>query len=113
VADDLTVNELILAYWRHCERLYRKDDRITSELNCVKCAVSPLKTLYGKRPAAEFGPLALKVVRERHIKSGLSRSTVNRYISRIERCFKWATENELVPSSVLPVLQAVAGLRRG
>ena len=109
----ITINELILRYWRHCESLYRKNGRPTSELACVRSAMGPLKLLYGTKLAAEFGPLALKVVRQQFIDGGLCRNTVNDYVSRIKRCFKWATENELVPSTVFHGLQAVSGLKRG
>jgi hypothetical protein len=33
-------------------------------------AISPLKELYGTTPAADFGPLALKVVRQKMIDAG-------------------------------------------
>jgi len=113
LAGGRTVNDLILAYWRHAEQHYRKDGRPTSELPCLRSALGPLRRLYGRQPAAEFGPLALKAVRQRLVDAGLCRKTVNDYVGRIKRCFKWATENELVPSSVFHGLQAAAGLRRG
>jgi integrase len=46
-------------------------------------------------------------------KIGYARSTINKHIGRIKLLFGWATEQELIPSSVLHGLQAVRGLRRG
>jgi integrase len=112
--DDLTVNELILAWWEHCRRHYRHDDGTpTSELSCIKMALRPLKVLYGGTLARDFGPLALKAVRQKMIEADLCRGVINHHIDRVKRLFKWATENEMIPPSVFHGLQAVAGLRRG
>jgi hypothetical protein len=62
---DLTVNELALAYWRFAEGYYVKNGEPTKQLGRIKSALRPLKELYGHTPAREFGPLALKAVRER------------------------------------------------
>lgn len=110
---DLSVAELILAYWRHARLYYRKDGRPTSELHKTRCAMRLLRALFGREPASTFDPLALKAVRQRVIDSGVARATVNAQIQVIRRMFKWAVENELVPPSVYHGLQAVAGLRRG
>ena len=109
----LTINELILAYWQFAESYYRKNERPTSEIHGIRTAMRPLKKRYGHHQAAEFGPLALKAVRETFIKHDLCRKSVNDGVSRIKRMFKWATENELVPPSVYHGLQAVSGLKRG
>ena len=109
----LTVTEVIAAYWRHAKEFYRKDGEATGELGKVRFAQRVLRRLYGRARAAEFGPLALKTVRQAFLDAGNSRRTVNDQIGRIKRLFRWATENELVPPSVFHGLQAVAGLRRG
>lgn len=109
-----TINELILGYWRRCQHHYRKSDGMpSSELNLVRVAMRPLKNLYGRTSAANFGPLALKAVRQRMIEAGLSRGVINAHVGRIKRMFKWAVENELVPLSSYHGLQAVVGLQRG
>lgn len=109
-----TVNRVMLAYWRHCETHYRKPDgTATSELGLVKLALRPLKALYGRTEAAEFGPLKLKAVRQKMIDAGLSRSVINTHVGRVKRMFRWAVENELVPASVHHGLLAVRGLQFG
>jgi integrase len=79
----------------------------------IRLAVRPILRLYGHSQAGDFGPLALKAVRQAMIEAGICRLEVNRRIGRIGRAFKWAVENELVPPSVHHGLKAVAWLRRG
>lgn len=109
----LKVADVILAYWRFAETYYRKNDRPTSELRSIKDAMRPLRRLYGRTAADEFGPLALKAVRETWIAADLARSTINHHVDRIKRMFKWATQNELVRADVYHALQTVPGLKRG
>lgn len=111
--EPLSVNELILAYIRHADAYYRKGGKPTGEIGIIKSSMKPLRQLYGTTAAADFGPMALKTVRQEMIDSGLCRNEVNKRAGRVKRLFKWGVENELVPPSVFHGLQAVAGLRRG
>src|SRR5262249_9217988 len=77
VASDLAVNELILAYWKHAEGYYRKNGAPTKQLDRVRRALRPVKELYGHTPARDFGPLALKAVRQRMIENGWTRGYIN------------------------------------
>jgi hypothetical protein len=64
-AQDLTINELVLHFWPHAEQNYRRPDgTATNEIDEYKRACRPLCYLYGDTPAKNFGPLALKAVRE-------------------------------------------------
>jgi len=138
-ANDITVNELLVAFLPHAERHYRHPDgRPTREFEDVKISLRPLKQLYGLTLAKSFGPLALKAVRDQMVRQpivrkvkvvdpatgkkkfqekvlrvGLARNVCNQRIGRIRRVFKWAVENELVPATVYQALQAVSGLQRG
>jgi integrase len=109
---ELTVNELILAYWRFAEGYYPPDGETTSELRCIREALRPLRELYGSSEAAKFGPLALKAVRLKMIDKGWCRTHVNHHINRIKRVFRWGVSEELVPSAVLEALRSVAGLSK-
>src|SRR5262249_34109211 len=51
--------------------------------------------------------------REWMVRENWTRCYVNSSVGCIKRMFKWAVENELVPSSVIHGLQAVAGLKKG
>jgi integrase len=110
----MTVNELLLAYWRWAEKNYRDaDGKPTRELGNLKDALRPLRKLYGDTEAAKFGPMALRTVHEDMIASGLCRRTINTRVGRLKRVFRWAVSYELLPSAVYEALRAVPGLQRG
>jgi integrase len=110
---DLTVNELILRYWRFAEGYYVRGGEPGRELGNIRDALRHLRQAYGATPAASFGPVALKAVRKAMVGAGLARNTDNARIGKIRRMFKWAVADELVPPAVLEGLRAVAGLRAG
>jgi hypothetical protein len=106
---------LILAFWtRHAEQHYRHPDGTpTGELSNSRDSLRTFRHLYGTTLARDFGPLALKAVRQTMIDAGLARTTINQRVGRIVRLFKWAVENELVPPAVCQALKAVRGLQKG
>jgi integrase len=111
---DLTVVEMILAFWHHVERHYRHPDGTpTSEVDNFRLSLKPLKELYGHAPAAKFGPLALKAIRRSMIDAKLARGVINQRIGRIRRAFKWAVSEEMIPASVIHALNSVDGLQAG
>lgn len=111
---DLTIGELLAAFRAHALTYYRRSDGSrSSEVAAFSSAAKPLRDMYGTSMADEFGPIALKAVREQMVKAGWSRVTVNNQVGRIRRIFRWGVENELVPESVHSALAAVAGLKRG
>jgi hypothetical protein len=111
---DLSVNELLWSYWRHAETYYRRADGTpTAELDNLRLALRPLKQLYGTTPARDFGPVALKAVRQSMVDSGLCRRTVNQRVARLARVFRFGVENELLPPAVHHALKAVPGLPIG
>jgi hypothetical protein len=108
-----SVGELCLVFLRHAEAHYVKNGEPTSEIHILKSVMRPLKELYGMLPAKDFGPLALKAVRQKMIESGWCRGTINQAMSRIRRIFKHAIANELIDSAVLDRLKCVAPLLAG
>ena len=94
------MNELLVAYLKFADLYYVKGGR-------------PVRQLYGHTLARDFGPLALKTVRQALIDSGLCRNEVNKRTGKIKRAFKWAVSEEIAPPSVYHGLQAVGGMRRG
>jgi integrase len=135
---DLTINELLMAYWDHACAYYQKDGAPTSEPETIRQALRPVRLLYGETAARDFGPLALKAVRqamidhkimrrchatdpktgekvvgERVLAHGLSRRHINKQVNRIKRVFAWAAENEMVPIGIYQALTTVTGLRKG
>jgi integrase len=110
----ISVNEVLLAYRRFAETYYLNPDGIpNTELERVDFAISPVIDLYGTAAAADFGPKALKTVRDRMIADKLCRRTINQRVGVIKRAFAWAVAEELIPPSVHHGLTVVKGLRRG
>jgi integrase len=109
----LTVVELIVAYLNFAKSYYRKDGQPTNEVRDIRLSLRPVKTLYGRQPCSEFGPTALKVVRQKMVDDGLSRKLINQRIGRVKRMFKWGASSELIPASIPQSLSTVEGLKRG
>ena len=105
---DLTVVELSAAYWHLAKTYY-----CAKHLHKIKCALRPLRELYGTVRVSDFGPMALKTVQLVMVKKGLGRTTINYLVSLVRSLFKWGVEHELVPFGVHHALQAVSGLRCG
>jgi hypothetical protein len=100
----ITVNELLAAYKDFAEAHYRAPDGTpTGEAEHMKLVGRYIRGLYGDTPAAEFGPLALKAVRQQFLNAGWCRTTVNQQTERVRRIFKWAASEELVPPAVYAV----------
>jgi len=64
-------------------------------------------------PASEFGPLALKQIRQRMLDNGWSRSTINSGINVIVQAFQDAVADEVVSPEAVTALQCVKPLKRG
>lgn len=110
----LSINELLLAYVRHAERHYRAPDGgSTAEIGHIKVITRHVRALYGPTPAVDFGPLALRAVRERFVAAGWCRKTVNHQVERLRRAFKWAAAEELIGFDVYSRLTVVSGLQKG
>ena len=110
----LVVADLALAYSRYCSAHYRKaDGTLMAEHDHIRLAVRFARKLHGSTLAEEFGPLALKAVRQAMIDAGLARITINQRVARVVRMFRWAAENEMLPASIYQALDAVEGLKKG
>lgn len=110
---DLSVEELLAAYWVFAQAEYQKDGKPTGQIQRIKSAMIPLRRLYGGELARDFGPRALKAVRQQFVESGWCRRLCNQSTGCLVRIFKWGAAEELVPASVWHALQAVEGLKRG
>jgi integrase len=110
---DVSIVELCLRYWKFATGYYQKNGRCTRVTPGIKCAMRYLKQWYGKTPAAEFGPLAFKSIRERMIEDALSRTYINDHLGRIKRMFKWAVGEQLIPAATYDALRTVDGIRKG
>jgi hypothetical protein len=86
-----SVGEICLVFLKHAETHYVKNGKRTSEYDCMKSVVRPLNELYGMLPAKDFGPLALKAVRQRFVEAGWVRESCNKGVNRIRHIFKWGS----------------------
>jgi integrase len=109
---ELTIVELITYFWRFAKRHYVKNGRPTDEQASIKMALRFVKELYSDTPAAQFGPLALKAVRQKMIEAGWCRNTINSAIGRVRRMFRWAASEEKLPVTAYQALATVQGLQR-
>src|SRR5205823_3871403 len=106
----LSVNELILAFWKHAEAYYGADNK---ELDQYRYSLRPLREMYGSYPADKFTPKCLKAVRQRMAELGWCRNVINRRLTRIKTMFGWAVSEELVAPSISHGLREVKGFRKG
>jgi len=110
----LTLAMLLLAFDDYAEREYRTPNGTRSdEVRHFRSVSRTVREMYGHTLATEFGPLALKAVRQQFIARGWCRKTVNRQVDRVRQIFKWAVAEQLVLPTVHQALVAVAGLRQG
>ena len=109
----ITVVELCAAYLKFAKQHYQVAGVPSGELFPLKAALRILRQAYGPVRAVEFGPLALKALRERMIAKEWARTTINQQVIRLRRMFRWAVSEELLPPTVIQALSSVAGLRAG
>ena len=108
-----SVGELCLVFLKHAATHYVKNGRQTSEYDCMKSVIRPLNELFGMLPAKDFGPLALKAVRQKFVELGWARVSCNKGVNRIRHIFKHAIGNELIDAGVLARLKCVGPLLEG
>ena len=107
-ANDITIAELVASYKTYGIAYYVPGGTITA----ISAACPALRLRYGKTLAIDFGPLALKAVREQFVANGMARTYCNRLVDIIRRLFKWAASEQLVPVSTWQALTTVSGFRR-
>src|SRR5262245_10560909 len=113
-SSDITVNELLLAYTRWFESTHSgNDSRSARSGTSPRFALRTVRGLFGMLPVTEFGPKALKTLRDAWVGARLSRKVINGRVGAVRRVFRWAVGEELAPPEVYQRLQAVEGLRAG
>jgi hypothetical protein len=113
LAHEVSVNEILLAYWEHVQTYYRlMGGTPSTEVDNIRLALRPLKALYGHTPAAKFDSTALETVREQMIRDGRCRNRINKDVARVKRLFKWSGSKKLLPSSIYQDLNTVEGSGR-
>jgi integrase len=108
-----TINEIIVRYMEFARSYYRKAGLETAEVANIRLSLRPLQDRFGALRVVDFGPRALKLVRQDILESGVSRLEINRRVGRIRRMFRWAVAEELIPVGIVTALETVADLKRG
>ena len=112
--DELTVAELILAYWKYAKQHYRRSDGTpTGTADRMRFPLRTLREHYGNLPVVEFGPLCLKHLQQIGIQRGHARTYINDNIARIQSIFRWGVSEELLDEAVYRRLVTVRALQRG
>ncbi|MGN6724675.1 MAG: hypothetical protein ACTHLZ_02040 [Tepidisphaeraceae bacterium] len=102
----LSVTELVNAF--------RKSGTMPdSHADAYKAVMTIMVRLYGRTDAQAFGPLALKVVRERRVAAGWKRQTINQRVHHARRIFRWGIAHQMVTADVAIALAALKPLKRG
>jgi integrase len=108
-----TVDEIIIRYMEFARLYYRKAGAETAEVANLKLSLRPLHARFGALGVIDFGPRALKSVRQDMIAAGVSRVEINRRVGRIRRMIRWAAAEELIPAGIVVALSTVTDLKKG
>jgi integrase len=115
----LLVSELADAYTDHAVIYYRKDGRLTSEFHLIRSACLAMIELCGSKAVATVDADDIRNLQAHLTGRGLTRGTVNAYVSRVVRMFGWGAGHKgnsgaaLVPAAVLGMVQNVPALQAG
>lgn len=113
----ITISEVIHRYWPWAEGYY-----CDAHAKNLRIVLRLLRKFSGSKPAVEFGPKRLRLLREEMIRGDeeadpprrpWSRRYINDQVKRLLAMFKWAAGHELLPASVHQQLKMVEPLRRG
>ncbi len=110
---NIALCQLMAAYLVFAGEYYVKHGKPTREFGCISEALGLLRNEYEDLLVADFGPRALKNVRQSMIDRGWSRRYINKQVGRIRRMFKWGVAEEIVPVTIHQALSTVTGLKKG
>jgi len=111
---DLTVEELLAAFWIDAqERFRREDGKPAGVLFNYQAVMKRLRAAYANSPAADFKALRLIAFRDQMIRNGLARTTINTNIHLARAIWRWGVSREMVPADVYVSLHSVKGLEKG
>lgn len=114
VSRGCTIAQLVAAWDVFARQHYRDlDGEPTTELTSVAQALRPLLETHAKALADAFRPADLRGYRQRLVDRGLSRGTINSYVGRVRKVFRWGVSNDLVEPSTLTGLESLPDLQPG
>lgn len=109
--DSATLGALVDDYLSWAAEYYRRPD--STPTGSIHRARQALSALSRTMLAVDFGPCALRTIRDAWAASGLARVTVNDYTAVVKHLFKWACARERIPVTAYQALQLVETLHKG
>jgi integrase len=110
----VTIAMAAVKYYEWVKARYRHPDGTpTSEVECQRLAIRPLREMFGSLYLDQFGPNRLRELRARLVAKGLARKRINRDMGRVRQFFRWCVGHELVAPAVVDALRAVEALGPG
>lgn len=110
----LRVTDLVAAFVDWASTRYRrKDSKPTSELSGIKYALTPLIAAHGAQYADDILGRDLRDLTISWKAAQHCRTTINTYLRRVKRMFKWAAQYELIEPSTAARIALVPGLTYG
>jgi integrase len=113
--EDITISQLVLAFYRHSKQHYiDPDGKLTGQHHVIRAALRPLRRAFPDLPCSHFGPKKFKRLQEIMAKRpSWCRGTVNRATSIIKQAFRWGASEELFHVNVSHRLDTVDSIRVG
>ncbi len=109
----ITVVEVLAKFKHFAKSHYVKNGKPTGAADTFTATYRELNLLYGRQPAIDIGPLALKAIINRLIEEGRTRRFICERLQQIKRIYKWAASEELIPFDTYQRLTTVERPRRG
>jgi len=108
-----TVEEVCAAYCEHAKTYYRREDGTpTSEVDSIPLSLRALRDMFGDVPVTALTHADMVRVRDAIVSWGTcSRTTVNFYMARTMRMWKWALDAGLINVTVKTELTQVQPLK--
>lgn len=110
-----TITEICHDWWMAVGQHYS-----AGEQGSCRLVIRLLRELYGSTSAADFGPKALRTIREQMVAGGAdgtrrpwARRYVNAQVVRVRGIFRWAGAHEFVSTEVWQGLRTLEPLRSG
>lgn len=118
-AEPLTLDQLLYEYMLYADpddqkprgRYRDAGGRLTPQGGKVRRVMSAIRSEFGQRHVADFGPAALTSIYEGFVQRGVCRKTANEYLHLIHAIFDWAVSKELIPVERLIALRTIRAVR--
>lgn len=114
--DTYTVQNLADAFLANANKVYRKNGRLTSQIDQVQCAMTALTGRYSEMPADAIGAPQIAALRDsmvQGVKKTLTLSTINARLRIIKQAYKWARTYGLVSREAVYDISIVPPLKAG